>query len=271
MLSNETIQKYMKAPVKSSKYGTGHVSNYVIKDSGKHYIYVLFDQDQEERAFAVDIAFQKGFLSFVNEEYNTEIKRYLERETSIIKPETEATSINDPTNVDKVQSNVPCQKPTSATFTSHPLTEVLVNHILNNESITLELISHIDDSEFEKALYEEAFLYLERIMSGATVSKAQKACIVCAFSLIALKQYDGNLHAYIEANYRDYRAKTEKQFPTYNPIRNAAYGVLSDYRVKTQYFDLHSYVAVPIILCCVPHYRLPDLFRISYDIYKKKL
>lgn len=268
MINIDKTQKYINALTKSNLYGGGHISKFELKDDGRYYITVVFDKDNNKRTFLANTVFSKGILSLVNNEYNNEILQLLSQEVPVVKPVTTPV-------IEKKQTS------TSTSSTKHHYYDSgissnknnnnLVNRLMNDESIALELISHYEDSQFEKELCEEAFLYLERIMSGVNISETQKACIVCALSLIALKYYDGDLHSYIEAKYREYMPKTEHKYPTYNPIQRGIYDVLFDYRKKTKYFDPHSYVAVPIVLGCVPHYRLPDLFKISYDIYKKKL
>lgn len=269
MLGNENIQRFINADVKSRAHGSGHVIKLEIKGGGKYYITVLFDKDEDPRTFLASLAFSRDVFSFCNDEYNIEMQRLLAEEKlaerSVIKPNN---------NISKPKPIPVPAKGKSFNFdsgiSSNAITNALVRHVLNDEAIALELIAHYDDENYEKVLCEEAFKYLERSMSGGKISEPQKACIVCALSLIALKYYDGDLHSYIEEKFREYRPLTENDY-TRISIQNAVYKAIINYRKKTKYFDPHSYVAVPIVLSCVPHYRLPDLFKISYDIYKQKL
>lgn len=145
----------------------------------------------------------------------------------------------------------------------------LIFKVYKNESIALDLISLFGDSEFEDSLYTEAFFYLERLIKGSHLERAQKICIVIALALVALKEYDGDLHSHIEINSRLFFEN--KKYPYSPKIRDAIYSVLGEYRPKMKYYHPNSYVAVPVIMSCSPYYRVYDLFKLSYYIYKRKL
>ena len=144
----------------------------------------------------------------------------------------------------------------------------LVFKVHNEESIAMDLISLFNDKEFEDSLYTEAFRYLERIINGYHVDAPRRICIVIALAFIALKEYDRDLHSHIEINARVYFEN--KKYP-YTRIRDAIYSVLAPFRKRMQYKNPNSYVAVPVILSCAPYYRVYDLFKIAFDIYRRKL
>lgn len=163
--------------------------------------------------------------------------------------------------------------PYVSNISSNPVTNRLIENLINGDlfSNTDILIERFEDSVFEANLYREAFSYLEMYMNdGRQLTPAQKACIVAAFTFIALKYYDGDLHSYIEKEFRKYCTNYASYY-TGNDIQNATRYVLDGYKKKVRYFNPNSYIAVPLVLCCVPHSRISDLFTIAYDIYKKKL
>lgn len=144
----------------------------------------------------------------------------------------------------------------------------LISKVNNDESIALDLISLFGDESFENDLYEEAFKYLENIINSISITKPQRLCIVVALSFIALKYYDGDYYSHFKEKANSFFERTDY---ANGRIQNAIYAVLADFRPKMKYEDQKSYVAVPVIMSCAPHYRVFDLFKLSYDIYKKKL
>ena len=156
---------------------------------------------------------------------------------------------------------------------TNPVTNRLIENLINGDlfSNTDIFIERFDDKAFEENLCREAFSYLEMYMNyGRQLTPVQKACIVAAFTFIALKYYDGDLHSYIEKEFRKYCASRASHYKG-SDIQIATRHILDVYKRKVRYFNPNSYIAVPLVLCCVPHSRISDLFTIAYDIYKKKL
>lgn len=153
-------------------------------------------------------------------------------------------------------------------ISSNDIINDLIYKVNNEKSIALDLISLFGNDEFENELYQEAFGYLEHIINDQAISKPQKLCVVIALTFIALKFYNGDLHSHIEEKAKQF---FERKDYSYVRIQNAVYAVLGGFRQKMQYEDQKSYVAVPVIMSCAPYYRVFDLFKLSYDIYKKKL
>ncbi len=240
------------AEVVSASYGTGHVTRFVLRDDEKYYISVCFDADSSEKTFIAAMAFSMHALAFKDEELNRSVNLLLQRHELRLK--------NEPQTVEEQETR----------YSSNESINELILKVLKDEQIAVDLIAYYGDDSFEKELYQEAFTYLERVMAGIKVETAHKACIVCALSLIALKYYDGDLHSYIEKKFREYRPGTESRYSR-TVIQTGVYKAIGGFRKRVKYFDSNSYVAVPLVLSCVPQYRLKDLFRISYDIYKQKL
>ncbi len=193
---NEVIRdQIVGKDVKSSSFGDGSVSGFFMKNDDQYYISVLFEKDQKERTFLASTAFSNKIIvlddadldrsvTLALKEHENETKRKDDEKKELKKV---AISPNDAINI-------------------------LIENVLNDRPIASDLISFYDDMAFEKELCEEAFGYLESLMSGSVLSNAHNACIVCALTLIALKYYDGDLHTYIEATYREYRPETEFRF-----------------------------------------------------------
>lgn len=148
--------------------------------------------------------------------------------------------------------------------------KIIIEKVLSDKSIAMDLIFLFDDLSYEQDLYTEAFGYLERVIRGSEISEVQKACIITALTFIALKYYDGDFYSYVAENFYKCRQKNSDSVSNIS-IQNAVRKVVDDFRPRVKYFDLRSHVAVPIVLCIVPFYRVKDLFKISYDIYKQKL
>ena len=254
-MDNDLFQKIRGLSVNNPSYGKGHIKDFVLRDDGQYYVYVLFDNGETvtEKGFIARIAFLRKVLVLDDEELNKAVILTLQH--------------HDPA----FQANKPKKGPKRATdISSNERVNILIERLLDDDPIANDLILLYDDEFFEKTICEEAFGYLERIITGTQLSNVYKACIVSALSLIALKYYDGDLHTYIEQKYREYRPKTEHKFSR-TVLQNGVYKAIGEFRKQTHYFDPNSYVAVPIILSGVPHYRLKDLFQLSYAIYKQKL
>lgn len=241
------------AQIMSTAYGTGHVTRFALRDDNKFYISILFDSDNDEKTFMASMAFSKRVLVFAEDELNRTVNLLLQRHEMRLNDELSNTEENEHNRYSQNES----------------INELIIK-VLKGEQIAVDLISYFDDAPFERDLCEEAFYQLERIMAGVSIETAQKASIVCALSLIAQKYYDGDLHSYIERKFREYRPMTENKYSR-TVIQSGIYRAIGGFRKRVKYFDSKSYVAVPLVMCCVPHYRVKDLFRIAYDIYKQKL
>lgn len=245
--------KIIGAEVMSTPYGIGHVTRFVLRDDDKYYISVLFEDYYFEKTFMASLAFSKHVIKLSDEELNRRVNLLLQNHEMRIKNNLHSIEAQD-----------------NKCFSPNDSINELIKKVLKGEQIAVDLITVYEDDAFEKDLCEEAFLYLERVMAGGKAETAHKACIVCALALIAQKYYDGDLHSYIEKKYREYMPLTERNYSR-AAIQNGVYKAIGGFRKRVKYFDSNSYVAVPLVLSCVPHYRLKDLFRISYDIYKQKL
>ena len=247
MTNAESVSAIVGSQVNSSAYGVGVVTDLILNSLGKYYISVLFENDQE-RVFLLDSAYTNKFIVFDDGALNDCIEKMLKRQ--------------------QLLSSVIIQKAAKQNDSEQTITE-LTEAFMNKKHIATELISLYDDRKFEIELCSKAFHYLEYLINRNTISDNQKAVIAVAMAYIALKNYDGDLHTYIEMKYREYMPS--KSHCSKSIFQNAVYSALGGFRKETGYFDERSYIAVPLVMCCVPHYRVKDLFKISYDIYKKKL
>ena len=253
----DITKKFIGSAIKSSVYGEGIVQDFFFKNNS-YFISASFfiDGSETNKSFLASTAFPSGSLRFEDENYTKAIKLILDKKEL---PQKQSLSGD-------AQKTV-----ISSAISSNDIVNIFIESVLNNKSFAVDLLEFYDDKEFEADLCGEAFNYLERIINGSRLGEAHKACIVVALTLIALKYYDGDLHTYIESKFREYSPKTEAQYTKASIIQGGVYKVVGEYRKRVKYFDAHSYVAVPLVLSCVPHYRVKDLFRISYDIYKRKL
>ena len=161
-------------------------------------------------------------------------------------------------------------KPTRSYRSKNDVTNALTLKILNHESITLDLVELYDDNEYELNLLEETFPLLERVMNGHELDDYWKASIVVALSFIALKYYDRDFYSHVIEKYRAIRMDTAEKYED-NRIQKSIRTVLDEFRDSVHYFNPRSHCAVPIVNCCCPHYRVADLFKLSFGIYKNKL
>ncbi|WP_295092952.1 hypothetical protein [Ruminococcus sp.] len=247
MTNAEITEKIIGSSIHNPLYGDGIVTNIIISSSGKYYISIQFKNKQKKTGILNNM-YSKGFLVSEDVKINEYFELLLKR-----KPLLSSSELNNNINTIEIENVI----------------NSLIESVINNELIAIKLISYYDNPVFEIELCSKAFKYLDEILHKYQIDNNQKACIAVALSYIAMKYYDGDLHSFIENKYREYMFN-DKLY-TKNNIQHAIKIVLSDFRKITCYFDTNSYVAVPIVMCCVPHYRVKDLFRISYDIYKKKL
>lgn len=255
MTQQELIEKIENQSIISQIYGVGTINK--IRLEGKTiYFDIIFNVNgiQVNKSFSAIIAVEKKVLEFENEEvafFYNELKNVL---VSSVKVETQ-----------KVEKKIIYDDISSLKDINS-----IIKLFKNNESITNLLIYNFDNQKFEETLCAEGFYYLERVMNGYYLKDECKIEIIILLSYIALKYYDGDLHTQIISNYRKHRSESEYQFSD-KSIRNSMYKILEPYRKVVQYFHDSSYNAVPIIYASVPHYRVSQLYKISYDIYKKKL
>lgn len=145
----------------------------------------------------------------------------------------------------------------------------LVELLKSDRSITSSLIQLYKNIEFENDLFTlGAELFFQRI-KGRPLSKEKLYVIILYMSYIALRDYDGDFHSKMHSTVAEHC----KYYIDADAVRNTGYGVINEFKLrdKVNYFNSNSYVAVPVSLACVPHYRVGQLFKIAYDIYKKKL
>ena len=241
--------------VNHKKFGKGIIDD-IREKNDSVYLDVKFEIEGKTivKSLSLRTAFTKGFLYFDDKKLNHNILCAITEETKLEDLKQEYFNNN-------IENKI----------TENPIISGLIEDVLNDKSIAIELIKQYDNEEFQDELLSNTFLFLEKtITKGASLSKEHSAYIVVGLSYLALKYYDGDLHSYVEEEFYKYRETTPEEYSN-TKIKKGMYEVLGDYRKKVQYYDSHSYVAVPIILSGVPHYRLSDLFVLSYDIYKKKL
>lgn len=255
MTQQELITRIENQSIVSKMYGNGTISKVRIDGSSIYFDIVFVDNGvQVNKTFSATIAVEKRALEFEDEEvisFYNELKNTLapnvKAETSIIEKKIISDDVSSLKDINK---------------------SIIL--FKNKESITQFLINHYDNQEFEDILCDEGFYHLERVMNGLYVKDDCKIEIIILLSYLDLKYYDGDLHTQVFNNYRKHRGETEYQYSD-NSIRNSMYKILEPYRNEVQYFHNSSYNAVPIIYASVPHYRVFQLYKISYDIYKKKL
>jgi len=255
MTQQELIAKIENQSIISQMYGNGTISRVRLSENTIYFdIVFIVNGIQVNKSFSATIAVEKNVLEFENEEtasFYNELKNTLVPSVKVEVPIIEKKIISDDVSSLKDINSV-------------------IKLFKNNESITQLLINNFDNQTFEETLFAEGFRYLEKAMNGHYLKDDCKIEVIILLSYLALKYYDGDLHTQIFSNYRKHRSETEYQF-TDNSIRNSMYKILEPYRKEVQYFHDSSYNAVPIIYASVPHYRVSQLYKISYDIYKKKL
>lgn len=249
------LSSFIGAEVISRAYGSGVVNALdEIDDDYKISIDFSGEGSTMEKSFFVSIAFKRESIKFASEEYNNKMRLLLNNKNS--KKNGHSHCVIYDTNDYAISHN--------------PTTNYLIKDFIEGNSFSEKIITLYGNNEYENDLYSEAFTYLEKQMNRIPLTMAQKACVVVALSFIALKYYNGDLFSFIENKYRETRINTEANFSN-NVIQNAVREILKEYKERVKYFDEKSFVAVPLVLCCVPHYRINDLFVLAYDIYKKKL
>ena len=247
MTNSENIKMIVGSQANCPAYGIGVVTDLVLNSCGKYYISVKFESVQE-RIFLLDSAYTNELLIFDDETISDRIRQILKRQQKLLSV-----------------MNTKTTKPSD----SEQIITALTEDLMNKKQIATELISLYDDRNFEIELCSKAFCYLEYLINKNNITDRQKAVIAVAMAYIALKDYDGDLHTYIDRKYREYMPY--ESYCSKSVLQSAVYSAIGDLRKDTGYFDERSYIAVPLVMCCVPHYRVKDLFKLSYDIYKKKL
>lgn len=260
MTQQELISKIENKIVINNIYGRGTISKVRINDNTIYFdIIFVANGVSINKTFSASIAVEKNVLKFDDEEVSSfynELTHCLESNT-IIK---------------KVGNRAVENKTTSHYISISTLKEIngLINLFNKKESFTLQLIDNYENNEFEETLCDEGFKYLDKLIKGFYVNDDCQKEIIILLSYLALKYYDGDLHTKIFELFRKNRNVSRHDY-TDNMIRNSMYKILGPYRNEVNYFHSKSYNAVPIIYASVPHYRISQLFKIAYDIYKNKL
>jgi len=227
-----------------------------------------------EKCFSFPKGFETGFLSFENEDDQIQVNKIIfeKQHPVILENKNEDRIINE--NV-KIQTEE--QKELSP---SQIKIEELRSLVLENKSIAIELINQFDNSDFEKELFSRSFSVMRKVINDKRdYSEKGRALIIVAMTFLALKYYDsGNLESFIYDKYLEFnQISTESCISKEVLISKGFWSAIKsksgifDYRKNTLYKDTTSYVAVPLVLSVVPHYRVKDLFNFAKDIYKKKL
>lgn len=226
--------------------GQGVVVNAKAKDDNV-IIEVQFDQDK--KSYATFIAIEKEVVRFSEEQYYSIVKNLKaiydeEKKHKEIRAEIKTGSKNN----DII---------------------LLAEFLKSGKSITNRLIELYNNVDFETDLFAcGADLFIKK-MNGDHLSSDDLYVIILYLSYIALKDYDGEFHGKVVESL----SSLTKRSIDGNAARNTFYGIIEQLRIREEvkYFNSNSYVAVPICIACVPQYRVGHLFRIAYDIYKKKL
>lgn len=245
MQKEELAAKLIGAEVLHSTKGRGKV---VAAEAKPEHVTVTVEAGGERLVFSAFIAAEKQVLVFPNEEIRGILKQLktIYEEEKVPKKEAQA-SVNP--NEEKIKN--------------------LAKKLGVGESISLDLIEAYNQSAFESALVTVGAALFRRKMNGWHLTANELYMIVVYMSYIALKEYDGNFHERFCFSV----AKANNGYADLDAVRTTVYAVINDLglRKAVHYFDPKSYVAVPLCIACVPHYRMGDLFRIAYDIFKKTL
>lgn len=253
--------------INSKLYGTG-----VITAFDNDIITISFSEC--EKMFSFPKGFETGFLTFVNENDQDEIKK-------IIFEKNSSSHITDK-RVGQVESE-PIIKQNDEPKALTPVQikiEKLRSLVMENKSIAVELIELYDNAEFENEIFSRAFNVMRKVVNDKKeYSEKGRAFIIVAMTYLALKYYDhGNLESFIYDKYLSFNQINSAYCLTKDLLISKGFWTaiksksgIYDYRKITLYKDKDSYVAVPLVLSVVPHYRVKDLFNFAKDIYKKKL
>ena len=146
--------------------------------------------------------------------------------------------------------------------------DFIVQAYLEGQPIACFLIEYFGNEEFTEELNTLADNYLySKIYNKTKLSDYPKAVIAVSLTMIALCKYlNGNFYDAVRMIY-------QRCYSTYNvqTVEKHIREVLETFRERCKYWDGKSDVAVPLVSCVVPYYRLKDLFAISFDIYRKNL
>lgn len=146
--------------------------------------------------------------------------------------------------------------------------DLIAQAFLERQSIANFLVEFYGNDDFFDELSTAADEYLySKIKFKTALSEFQKAIVVTALTNIALTKYlNGNFYNPVRLTfvrcYEEYNNQTVEKH-----IRE----ILEPYKPYVRYRDTSSHVAVPLVACVVPHYRLGHLFNIAFDIYRKNL
>lgn len=164
------------------------------------------------------------------------------------------------------------QKKKLSALCSNPEEKIseLINKIHLNQPVVLDLIKLYGNKDFEIELKKIGAEKLARKLDNIFLKQTDEDCILLLFIFIALCEYDGNLHEKIIAVFNDqyHNVKSYKDTQISEAIRS----ILKKYRNNIEYtFDKKSYVAVPLVLACISHRNMKDLFQIADYIFSKRL
>lgn len=249
------INQLISRPILHDKKGVGQIKKVSI-ENGKIIFSVIFDEvsNGQVNRFIAKQAFEKNALCFVydtDEEIYRKLQEILDQQTNVEQRNT--SSDKEIVSISK-NSDINC----------------LISTLKNDEHITLQLIEKYGDKEFEKTLFSETFIFLHQIANGQCEIEDKVREIIIGLSYLALKYYDGSLHPHIMKFYNQYLCNEIELFSE-SKIISVIYKILEPYEKKVKYFNNSSHIAVPLIFSLVPHYKVTDLYKIAFDIYRKKL
>ena len=267
MTQQELISKLENQYINSLLYGRGRI-NKVRVDGDNVYFDIVFiiNEVSVNKTFSATIALEKKVLEFEETDvlfFYHELKKTL---APSVKKDENVISKSESIDNDNIFNREMVNNGISS------LKEIndIINTFSRKESITQQLIKNYDNYEFEETLCNEGFSYFEKKMNGLYIKEDCKKEIIILLSYLALKYYDGELVYTIINKYRKYREENEAMVKG-NTIYNTLCKILGPYKKEVKYFNDNANIAVPIIYSSVPHYRVPQLYKISYDLYRKKL
>lgn len=245
MQKEELAMNLIGAVVVHSTKGYGTI---VAAEAEPDYVSITIDFGGDRRTFSVFIAVENKILVFPDENIYGILEQLKTIYTKEQATKREVMVSTDP-NEEKIKS--------------------LAKKLSEGKSISLDLIEAYDQDSFENTLFAVGSALFLRRMRGWRLNEIELYTIIVHMSYIALKEYDGNFHEKFFVSVAENCNSDLDQ----NSVLKTVYEVINDLRLRrlVHYFDTKSYVAVPLCIACVPHYRMEHLFRIAYDIFKKKL
>lgn len=246
MQKEQLTTQLIGAIVFHTEFGQGIIVKAEAKDDN---VIIDIQFAQNKKSYAAFIAIEKGVVSFVDNQYYLIVDNL----KTIYDEEKKHKEIKSEVKIGSKNNDI-----------------ILLTELLKaGKSITHKLIGLYNNVEFEADLFACGSELFFKKMNGCYLSNDDLYVIILYLSYIALIEYDGEFHGKVVESL----SLLAKRSIDSNTVRNTIYGVIEQLKVreKVQYFNPSSYVAVPISIACVPHYRIGQLFRVAYDIYKKKL